>query len=680
MNDVIKKYVNCKTVVLAVVFLYALLVVGSNFQPPQKVARHGASVPLLHQRLNGLKKVRGPLDKDANCIPLSAMCRSMSLSLPNDAKVFLPNMLGRSNARKLGYYYFMTYYMFPRDVHISLNDDTDYVGVGYWIDNEEAPSEQQLAEKGYHVSVLFADNGQVTPKQLRPMQVSDPKTKSVGKPTDPVIALLLPLVAAISGSWLLCFLIPGLKTSTGWGERFAGGLALSCILIACFVLAFRLMGLRIEKALFYLLILGSVARIALFFIKSKVDPVKVSKILLRWEYILIAPVVVVFYYLFSLAAGLESILEFDAVGAWALKAKMLFYGTGSQIIEWFSSPRYAHAHLEYPLMVPTLHAMTFGAVGNANDFMLKYWPVWMLLCLCLGTLSAFGWPAKNRFVAIAAVCIFLFMPRTLQYVRMEGAVIPMVFFVTMGMLECMFGLLGKNRDRFLLGLLFFFGAAMSKPDGFVFMAAWIAAALMIPSGRKILKPDRRLIILGIICLVAILPFKILRSQVPVLHPQATWVEDGLKNNPGKVAVRAPKLAGVMIARTFVKDDFAKWDAGEGSNLTWSGKWQGAESLFQAYNLGHAWIVLLLGIAAVCICQGRRYPAFIMLGIFFGLQVLLGIVFASLGHSIHEFKTGVGMTGVDVGGRYMYPTIIAVGTAIIALMVDTVGVESESKKS
>ena len=94
----------------------------------------------------------------------------------------------------------------------------------------------------------------------------------------------------------------------------------------------------------------------------------------------------VFLILFRLA-GLQGLIEFDAVMAWALKAKILHLYTGSELVQWFSNPRLAHAHRDYPTLVPSLHAATYDSLGHVNEFVTKFWPTWMLL-LVLAALAS----------------------------------------------------------------------------------------------------------------------------------------------------------------------------------------------------------------------------------------------------------------------------------------------------
>jgi hypothetical protein len=133
---------------------------------------------------------------------------------------------------------------------------------------------------------------------------------------------------------------------------------------------------------------------------------------------------VVFLILFRLAA-LQGAVEYDAVAAWLLKAKIFFLCTGNEIVQWFSNPRLAYAHLDYPTLVPALHAATYDSIGHVDEFVTKFWPVWMLLFL-LAALASLNRSGKTWFHAPHFFLLgVLLLPFTQTYVQMEGATLPM---------------------------------------------------------------------------------------------------------------------------------------------------------------------------------------------------------------------------------------------------------------
>ena len=78
--------------------------------------------PQLQRATGALQLESDPLRREDffTTNTLSGICRSIDARIPANARVFLLDMLGPENAGKIGYYYFLTYYLFPREVAISL--------------------------------------------------------------------------------------------------------------------------------------------------------------------------------------------------------------------------------------------------------------------------------------------------------------------------------------------------------------------------------------------------------------------------------------------------------------------------------------------------------------------------------------------------------------------------------
>jgi hypothetical protein len=193
----------------------------------------------------------------------------------------------------------------------------------------------------------------------------------------------------------------------------------------------------------------------------------------------------VFLILFRIV-GLEGLVDGDAM-RWMLKAKIIHLYTGSEIVQWFSNPRLAYAHLDYPTLVPSLHSATYDSLGHVDDFVTKFWPTWMLFFL-LAALASLNRAGNNwRHVASFALLGLLLLPATQEYVQCEGSTLPMIFFTVLGFVQCAFWLVGKDRARLGLGLTLLFGAAMSKFEGFIFLALVGSWLLLLPSARPSLK-------------------------------------------------------------------------------------------------------------------------------------------------------------------------------------------------
>jgi hypothetical protein len=337
-----------------------------------------------------------------------------------------------------------------------------------------------------------------------------------------------------------------------------------------------------------------------------------------------------------------------------LKAKIIHLYTGSELVKWFSNPALAHAHLDYPTLVPSLHSATYDSLGHVDEFVTKFWPVWMLLFL-LAALASLNRAGESRFHAPSfALLGLLLLPVTQMYVQWEGSTLPMIFFTVMGFTNCALWLAGKDRARLGLGLTLLFGAAMTKFEGFILLAL-AGGWLLLPSARPSLKPSPRLWRVLAFCFLAALPFVCLRIQIPALNYESGWAGYAA-HNPGATLSNWPCIVLMQLARFFVNQDFANW-SGDGGQFHWIGRWDGFSSLYNHTTLGLAWFCLLLTVALWFALPARRPVILWMLAMLVGATVALSGVFASI-VSIKSLSEAVGYTNEEAGGRYLLPVLLA----------------------
>ena len=144
------------------------------------------------------------------------------------------------------------------------------------------------------------------------------------------MAFLLPLLTALSGMWLLRFLFSALNPPRPLPEQMAHGLGLGMMAVAAITLGVKLCGLHGRGLVFLLTAVGGIAEIwynrnaylsgtTSGFRKAVRHPVVLA--------ILVAGLFV-FAILFRLA-GLQGLIDYDAVMAVSLKAKIIHLYTGS---------------------------------------------------------------------------------------------------------------------------------------------------------------------------------------------------------------------------------------------------------------------------------------------------------------------------------------------------------------
>lgn len=603
----------------------------------------------------------------------AAAGRRLDLSLPTNARLFITGITGTNNGGRLGHYYYLNYYLFPREFAVSL-DQPRFTADGF--QGRSPTSDAELRTNGFDVRLDMTSDvsAVVNPLHDLPMRtVANPSW--FDSPFDWIAAFLLPLLTALSGLWLLRPLFGALSDRQPLVEQLACGLGLGMMAVAALTLGMKLCAFHGRGWVLTLTAVGAVAELwrdRRFFWNSIAG--SFQKILFRpVAAILFTAGLLIFLVLFRLAAW-QGMVEFDAVASWMLKAKILFVCTGNELVGWFSNPRLAYAHMDYPTLVPSLHAATFDSIGHVDEFVTKFWPTWMLLFLLLA-LASLSRSGTGRFPAPLFFLLgVLLLPFTQAYVQMEGGTLPMVFFTVMGFVQCALALAEQDRRRLALGLTLLFGAAMAKFEGMIFLALTAGWIFLLPATRAMLKPSPRLWRVLAFCFLAALPFVCLRAQIPVLHFESDWPGFAAAH-PGTTLSSAPKIFLMLLAREFANSNFAKWDAADG-RVHWTGHWDGLSSLFNHLTFGLAWVCLLMTILYWLAAPGRRPIIVWALAVFLCAVAFLALVFASF----------VGVGGLDdvianriadqASIRYLFPMLLAWGAAMVILFF----AEEENKNS
>ena len=645
-----------------------LIVVSQLWSDPSKNKSEyimvGPSSSIVQSAIRGnhLAHIADIVQRTGAISPGNGNARYLDLVLPKDAHIFMPRMTGPTNGGKLGYYFYMTYYLFPREVAVSL-DRPQYIAQA--IQGRSSDSDQEILSNGYDVRVDMGPDARTQVKVLHQIAIRNQTNPSwFDSPRDVYIAFLLPFLTALAGTRLLRILFSALSERLPICERLACGLGLGMMAVAALTLGVKLCGFHGYGLVFMFATVGAVAELwcaritylnglANSFWKTVKAPVRLG--------IFVAGLLV-FLVLFRLA-GLEDITDYDAVTMWMLKAKIIHLCAGKEIIAWFSNPSMACAHFDYPTLVPSLHAATYDSLGHVNEFVSKFWPTWMLLFLLMA-LASLSRGTLGRFHAAQFFLLgVLLLPITQTYVQMEGATLPMVFFTVMGLAQCSIGLVERHRARLGLGVTLLFGAAMTKFEGFIFLTVICGWILLLPSARPSLQPSPRLLPLIVFCFLAALPFICVRVQIPALYFEAGWA-GWAAAHPVNTALTVPKIFLIVFARLFLNSDFAKWTA-TGDQLHWTGQWHGLSSFYNQQTLGLAWVGLLIAILLWLAAPARRPIIFWALAVFISVTLALSVVFASfVGNAGLEYA--IEFTADSISGRYLFPILLAWAATMLVM--------------
>ncbi len=588
-------------------------------------------------------------------VSASGVFRYYDLVLPSDVRVFMTDMAGPTNFYKMGYYQALTYYLFPREIGVSVDQPTHIAINGFLGRTSE--SDQEILTNGFDVRCDFLPGNRLSMKALRDLPMKFPTNPAwFNSNHDTALAFLLPLLTALAGMWLFRLLFSTLSGQMPLLEQLACSLGLGMMAVAALTLGIKLYGFHGRGLILMATAVGAIAemwRNRKSYLTGIIGGCR-NTVRSPGKSAFFVCVLFVFLILFRLA-GLEELVEFDSVMAWALKAKIMHLYNGRELVQWFSNPRLADALLDYPTLVPSLHAATYDSIGHADEFVTKFWPTWMLLFL-LAALASLTRAGKNWFHTPSfALLGLLLLPASQLFVQYEGSTLPMIFFTVLGFVQCALWLIEKDRARLGLGLTLLFGGAMTHFEGFIFLALVGSWMLLLPSARPLLKPLPCLWPALAFWLLAALPYVCLRVQIPSLCYLTGWAGYAL-HHPGITLSAWPGIFMVQLARLFMSTDFASW-SGEGGQLHWIGQWDGLSSLYNQSTLGLPWLCLFLAGVLWFALPDRRRVIVWTLTMFFGAIAAFSGVFASL-VSITNLTQVLGLTANNTGGRYLLPMLLA----------------------
>ena len=366
-------------------------------------------------------------------------------------------------------------------------------------------------------------------------------------------------------------------------------------------------------------------------------------------------------------AGKEGLLEFDAVAIWAFRAKILFYSAGPELLAWFKNPEMASAKMDYPLLATLLHLFTYGLIGHVDEFVTKFWNQWMLLFLGWAILGAGKFPAKKPWLIVAVVTALILLPMTVEFTRMEGGTIPMVFFAVSSSLQLAIGMAEKQLERIRLGLLLLMATAMVKFDGIVLFGCWGFLLLLDKDSRAVFWPLRRIGVVGLLGLAGWMPYALLRLHGTAPDVESAWPVQLIKNTATVLGI-APMTALAFVSRRFLNNDFASWSAPDNQHAVWQGKWAGLESFVDQATLGLGWVCLLLLVLAWLRGGKLRWTVLRLFLLFVGFALFMATVWSSARSNPLDYTNSLNGSERITGGRYIYPVLMSWFVAGFVLLV------------
>jgi hypothetical protein len=647
--------------VAAAVIVVALAAIhGAFFADPQNTGQGMFSQ--FQQRATMLGNETDPIKRDKMCIGLSAYGRILDAQIPTNARVFFAGMLGQENAGGLGYFYFFTDYMFPREIAVSLGQPPTFNMAGV-MEGRNPASLDELKQAGYDLVLKLAPDGSLQSQVLNPLgRPPGPPPPIPGR--DAVIAFFLPLAVALAGTRMVRWLFAELETVLSLGELLACGFAVGVFFLTQGILGLRMTGVRLEQALGVAVMVWAVVEIIfLFRVRRGLLPQFHAR---QFWWVLLFPAGLMLWALFRLA-GTEGLLEYDAIAFWAFKAKILHLCAGSELLKWFNNPTLEYAHMDYPLLATLLHAFTYGVLGHVDEFVTKFWNQWMLLFLGWAILGVGKFPHKKPWLLAAVATIVILLPMTLEYTRAEGATIPLVYFAVLSSLQLAVGMAEKQTGRIRLGLLMLMATAMVKFEGAILFGFWLILLWLDKDGRAAFWPVRKIGLAGLLGLAGWLPYAALRLHGVTPYAQSAWAGELAKNTATVLGILPMNLLA-FFSRRFLNNDFASWNAPDNQHAVWIGKWTGAGSLVDQATLGLGWVCLLLLVVSWLYGSKVRWTVLRLFLLFFCFTVFIAVVWSSARSNPLEYTNALDGSKDDVAGRYLYPAFMSWFVAGFVLLV------------
>jgi hypothetical protein len=526
-------------------------------------------------------------------------------------------------------------------------------------------SSEELKQAGYDFVVQVVSDKPWRIQSLGSLLLQPPATRLKPMPEgDGIIALLLPLAVAITGSRMVRWLFKDLQGVLSPGERLASGLAVGAFFLTQLTLGLRLAGARLEQALAVVIMVWAVGESVLLVRCCRFQRPQFNTRYLWW--LLLVPAALILWCQFRLA-GLLGLQEFDGIDIWAFKAKILHYCAGKEMWTWFKNPALAYAHLDYPLLVPLLHALTYDALGHVNEFVTKFWNQWMLLLLAWAVLGMGRIPERRPWLAATLASAIVLLPMTREFALTEGATLPMLFYVVLSSLQLAIGMLEQQVGRMRLGLLLLLATTMVRFEGMLLLGLWVVLLLLDRDSRAVLWPLRRIGWAGLLGFAVWIPYVVFRLHGPVPHPESAWLSLFIKNT-ATVLHMLPMTWVALVSRRFLNHEFAMWSSPDNQHAVWQGHWLGWKSLVDQWTQGGGWVCVLLLVAAWYRGGRLRWTTFRLFFVFLAFATVVSIYWSTVQSSPMNYTMALGGSGDKLGGRYLYPVLMAWFVAGIILLL------------
>jgi len=184
---------------------------------------------------------------------------------------------------------------------------------------------------------------------------------------------------------------------------------------------------------------------------------------------------------YARAFAVAPLNRYDAWAIWALKGHALYaFGWADPAV--FAGQAYRFANLDYPLLLPSLEAIDFRAMG-AFDTRLLHLQFLLLLVAALAALGTVLWDRVPKVLVWALLGAIALAPAVFDQLLTAYADLPLALVFAVGVAAAGRWLVTDERWALTVATLCFGGTLLTKNEGTLFVAA-VFVALLVAAYRR----------------------------------------------------------------------------------------------------------------------------------------------------------------------------------------------------
>ena len=275
-------------------------------------------------------------------------------------------------------------------------------------------------------------------------------------------------------------ILPWLGVARSWRELLSRcGLAYLCGLVATGILAAHLALLHVSFGWPALALAAAVSVMSgVWHLRGSERPVWTRP---RWPAVGAAAALAALLAEYARAFAVAPLNRYDAWAIWALKGHALYaFGWADPAV--FAGSEYRFANLDYPLLLPSLEALDFHAMGAFDTRLVHVQFVLFLVAAlaALGTVLAGRVSALVLWLLLGAVAL---APAVFDQLLTAYADLPLALVFAVGVAAAARWLVTDERWSLAVATLCFAGALLLKNEGALFVAAAFAGLFAAAYGR-----------------------------------------------------------------------------------------------------------------------------------------------------------------------------------------------------